>query len=93
MTICIHGVDYVTERTYTSFVLDIFQMYYSGLCIKTISKKLKCRNSNVALDCLIDPDNKELKRLYEDANRIAFEKHHKENGIPKLGGDNNGFGF
>lgn len=78
MTIRIHGVDYVTKQTYTSFVLDCFQMYYSGLCIKTIAKNLRCKNSNQVLDVLIDPSNKELKHLYEEANRIAFEKYHKK---------------
>lgn len=87
MTICIHGVDYVTKQSYTPFVLDCFEMYYSGLCIKTVAKKLCCKNSKQVLDVLIDPSNKELKHLYEDANRIAFEKYHKKNGVPKLGGD------
>ena len=87
MTICIHGVDYITKQSYTSFVLDCFQMYYSGVCIKTVAKKLGCKNSKPVLDTLIDPANKELKHLYENANRIAFEKYHKDNGVPKLGGD------
>ena len=87
MTICIHGVDYVTKQSYTTFVLDCFEMYYSGLCIKTVSKNLGCKNSKKVLDTLIDPCNKELKHLYEEANREIFEKYHKKNGVPKLGGD------
>lgn len=87
MTIRIHGVDYVTKQSYTSFVLDCFEMYYSGLCIKMIAKKLCCKNSKQVLDVLIDPSNKELKHLYEEANREIFEKYHKEHGVPKLGGD------
>lgn len=84
MIITIHGVDYVTKQSYTSFVLDCFEMYYSGSCIKTIATKLCCKNSKQVLDTLIDPSNKELKHLYEDANREAFEKYHKINGRPKI---------
>lgn len=87
MTIRIHGVDYVIKQSYTTFVLDCFQMYYSGLCIKTVAKKLCCKNSKQVLDVLIDPSNKELKHLYKNANREAFEKYHKKNDVPKLGGD------